>query len=92
MGIKLHFLFSQLEMFPENLGDVSEEQREHMHQDLRLMKFRYQGFWNTNMISDYCWSLIRHIHKSTHEKRALKRSFLDISDYFNFLITCLFSV
>ena len=26
MSIKLHFLFSHLDCFPENLGDVSDEQ------------------------------------------------------------------
>lgn len=80
MSIKLHFLHSHLDRFPENLGDMSEEQGERMHQDLRVMEERYQGFWDTNMMSDYCWSLIRHFPKSTHQRRALKRSFLELND------------
>lgn len=80
MSIKLHFLHSHLDRFPENLGDMSEEQGERMHQDLRVMEERYQGFWDTNMMSDYCWSLIRHFPKSTHRRRALKRSFLELND------------
>ena len=75
MSIKLHFLNSHLDRFPENLGDLSEEKGERMHQDLRVMEKRYQGFWDTNMMSDYCWSLIRHFPKSTHQRRALKRNF-----------------
>ncbi|CAH1101463.1 unnamed protein product [Psylliodes chrysocephalus] len=75
MSIKLHFLHSHLDR--ENLGDMSEEQRERMHQDLRVMEER---FWDTNMMSDYCWSLIRHFPKSTHKRRALKRSFLELND------------
>ena len=35
MSIKLHCLFSHLDYFPENLGDVSEEQGKRFHQDIR---------------------------------------------------------
>ena len=31
---------------PENLIDLSEEQGEHFHQDIRTMEERYQGRWN----------------------------------------------
>ncbi|GBP55475.1 hypothetical protein EVAR_42651_1 [Eumeta japonica] len=71
---------NHLDRFPENLGDMSEEQGERMHQDLRVMEERYQGFWDTNMMADYCWSLIRHFPKSTHRRRALKQSFLELND------------
>ena len=43
MSIKLHYLFSYLDYFPENFGDVSEKQGERFHQDIRTMKERYQG-------------------------------------------------
>jgi len=35
MSIKMHFLFSHMEKFPENLGAVSDEQGERFHQDMR---------------------------------------------------------
>ena len=35
MSIKLHYLFSHLDYFAENLGDVSEEQGKRFHQDIR---------------------------------------------------------
>lgn len=43
MSIKIRYLFSHLDRFPENIGDVSKEQEEHFHQDYegaipRLMK------------------------------------------------------
>lgn len=38
MSIKMHFLFSHLDHFPENLGDLSEEQGERFHQDIRTME------------------------------------------------------
>ena len=43
MSIKVHFLFSHLEQFPANLGDVSDEQGERFHQDIKVVEERYQG-------------------------------------------------
>ena len=43
MSIKVHFLHSHLNRFPENLGDVSDEQGERLHQDIKVMEERYQG-------------------------------------------------
>lgn len=57
MNLKLHFLHSHLDYFPENLSDYSEEQGERFHQDIREMECRYQGRWDVNMMADYCWSL-----------------------------------
>ena len=38
MSIKLHFLSSHLDYFPDNCGDYSEEQGERFHQDIRVME------------------------------------------------------
>ncbi|GFT95296.1 uncharacterized protein TNCV_3325961 [Trichonephila clavipes] len=43
MSIKIHFLHSHLDRFPQNLGYFSEEQGERFHQDLRTMEERYEG-------------------------------------------------
>jgi hypothetical protein len=43
MSLKLHFVFSLLDQFPQNLGAVNEEQGERFHQDIKGMKRRYQG-------------------------------------------------
>jgi hypothetical protein len=43
MSLKLHFLASHLDYFPPNLGDVSEEQGERFHQDMKDVERRYQG-------------------------------------------------
>ncbi|GFU82193.1 uncharacterized protein TNCV_4466441 [Trichonephila clavipes] len=55
MSVKVHFLHSHLDYFPENLGVVSKEQGECFHQDIKEMERRYQGRWNVNMMADYCW-------------------------------------
>ena len=73
MSIKVHYLHSHLSEFPANLGDVSEEQGERFHQDVKVMEERYQGRWNCNMMADYCWSLMR---DAVHKRSATKRKFL----------------
>ena len=40
MSIKLHYRFSHLDDFSENLGDVSEEQGERFHQYVKMMEER----------------------------------------------------
>ena len=43
MSIKLHFLYSHLDCFPENLDDLSDEQGLQFHLDINEMEVRYQG-------------------------------------------------
>ena len=76
MSIKIHYLFSHLDRFPENLGDYSEEQGERFHQDIQIMEERYQGRWNTHMMADYCWSLQRDCSSTTHSRKSHKRRFV----------------
>ena len=48
MGIKIHFLDSHLDNFPENCGEVGDEQGKRFHQDIKVMGKRYQGRWDKN--------------------------------------------
>ncbi|GBM23231.1 hypothetical protein AVEN_159904-1 [Araneus ventricosus] len=75
MSLKVHFLDSQLAYFPENLGEISEEQGERFHQDIKEMKRRYQGKRNLSMIADYCWILQRDNPCKVHKRKSDKRSF-----------------
>ena len=75
MSVKIHFLHSHLEYFPENLGRFSEEQGERFHQDICEMERRYQGRWNVNMMADYCWGLKRHNPAAEHRRKSRKRQF-----------------
>ncbi|GFX12468.1 uncharacterized protein TNCV_1697431 [Trichonephila clavipes] len=72
--VKVHFLHSHLDYFPENIGAVSEEQGERFHQDIKEMERRYQGRWNVNMMADYCWMLKRE-NSQKHSRKSTKRSF-----------------
>lgn len=74
MSVKLHFLDSHVDSFPENLGAVSEEQGERFHQDIKEMERRYQGRWDIRMMADYCWTLKRDSPTKIH-KKTTKRSF-----------------
>lgn len=76
MSIKVHFLMSHLFSFPKNLGDVSDEQGERFHQDLKIMEQRYQGHWDIHMMADYCWSIKRDTPDQPHKRKTPKRRFL----------------
>jgi hypothetical protein len=41
MSLKVHFLHSHLDFFPENVGEVSDKQGKHFHQDIKSMEHRY---------------------------------------------------
>ena len=81
MGIKLHYLpvFSHLDYFPENLGHVSEEQRERFHQDNKMVEERCQGRWDAHTMSDYCWTLIRDCTEQSYRRKSYKRTFLQMN-------------
>ena len=53
MSIKVHFQFSHLDKFSDNLGAVSDEQGERFHQDLMSLEEHYQGRWDRHMLADY---------------------------------------
>jgi hypothetical protein len=74
-SLKVHFLASHLDYFPENLGAVSEEQGERFHQDTKEMEQRYQGRWDVNMMADYCWTLRRDESQAAHKRKSSKLSF-----------------
>ena len=75
LSIKLHYLFSPLDYLPENLGDVSKEQGESFHQDIRMVEKRYLGRWDSLMMEDYCWTLTRDCTEQSHSRKSYKRIF-----------------
>ena len=78
MSLKMHFLPSYLDVFPENCGEVSDEHGERLHQHISTMERRYQGRWNCAMFSDYRLTLIRDALENKYRRQAKRRhSFLD---------------
>jgi hypothetical protein len=45
MSLKIHFLESHFEFFPENLGEVSDEHGETFHQKVMSLEKRYKSLW-----------------------------------------------
>jgi hypothetical protein len=77
MSVKVHYMHSHLDCFPEYLSNLSEEQGERFHhQDIKTMEARYHGRWNEHMMADYCWNLMRDCPGSSHSQMSYKRSFL----------------
>ena len=76
MSLKIHFLRSHLDDFPDNCGDYSIEQGERLHQDIRIIEERYQGRWEINTLADYCWFLKRDLPGEKHKRKSLKKYFL----------------
>lgn len=73
MSLKIHFLHSHLDFFPENLGAVSDEHGERFHQDIAHMEKRYNGKWSPAMLADFCWEINRETaHESYKRKRSTK--------------------
>jgi hypothetical protein len=70
MSLKVYFLGSHLDFFPENLGAVSDEHGERFHQNIYNMEKRYQGKWSLSMLVDYCWTLKRDVPQATHSRNS----------------------
>jgi hypothetical protein len=52
ISLKINFLESHLDIFPENLGEVSDEHGERFHKDIMAIEKRYQGKWTSSMLAD----------------------------------------
>ena len=68
MSLKLHFLHSNLNCFPESCGKVSDE-----HQQISLIEKRYQGKWSARMLADYCWTVIRDATQLDYKREAKRK-------------------
>jgi hypothetical protein len=73
--LKRHFLDTHLDFFPENLGAVSDEHGERVHQDISAMEKRYQGQWNARMLADYCWMQKRDVPDAKHRRKSTTLTF-----------------
>jgi hypothetical protein len=75
MSLKIHFLDSHLDFFPENLRTVSDEHGERFHQDISAMEKRYQGQWSARMLADYCSMLKRDVPDAKHRRKSTTLTF-----------------
>ena len=76
MSLKIHFLHSHLNFFPDNLGHVSDEHGERFHQQIKTMERRYQGFWDEAMLADYMWFLVRETDPKTNRRQSKSQNYI----------------
>jgi hypothetical protein len=70
MTLKIHFLESHLDFFPENLGEVCDEQGERFHQDIMAMEKQYQRKWTSSMLAECCWTLKRDVPDAKYRQKS----------------------
>lgn len=76
MSLKVHFLNSHLDFFPENCGDCSDEHGERFHQDIKEIEKRFKGKNIQHMLGEYCWSICRDTGPEEHKRKIYKPTFL----------------
>lgn len=76
MSLKIHFISSHLDFFPDNCGAVSDEHGERFHQDIATMEDRYRGKLSPSLMADYCWTLIRDCPNLEYNRQAKKTRLL----------------
>lgn len=74
MSYKLHIIDKHIDDFPENCSDYSDEMGERFHQDIKKAEKQYQGRYDKNMLSDYCWFLKKE-HPTEYRKGRRKSQF-----------------
>jgi len=71
MSLKIHFVESHFDFFPESLGKVSDEHGESFHQDIITMGKRYQGKWTSSMLADFCWTLKMDVPDTKYRRKFI---------------------
>ena len=56
--------------FPDNCSDVSDEQGEQYHQNIKTMEEHYQWRWDKRMMADYYWSIKRDFNNVEQDNQA----------------------
>lgn len=74
LSLKMHFLKSHLDFFPEDLGAFSDEHGERFHQDISDIEDRFNGRYTPQMLGEYCWTLLRDT-RAMHKRNGPKRHF-----------------
>jgi hypothetical protein len=75
MSIKVNFLDSHLDFFPEILGAVSDEHGGRFRQEISNMGKRYQGKWSLSKLADYFCALKRYVPQATYSRKSTTVTF-----------------
>lgn len=55
------------------MGPVSDKHGQRFHQDVAASEKRFQGGWESSMLADYYWNLLKYTHESQY-KREVRNS------------------
>jgi hypothetical protein len=69
---KNSFLGLVYQLFPKNLGAVSDEHGIHFHRETSTTEKRYQGECRPSMVVDHCWKLVRDASETNPPPVALQ--------------------
>jgi hypothetical protein len=69
--MKIFFLSSHLDFFPENCGSVTSTVNISTR-TLQQWRGRYKGKWTPSVLADYCWTLMRDSPNSMINQQAKK--------------------
>jgi len=75
MSLKIHFLESHLDFFPENLGEVIDKHGIRFHQDIMTMEKQYQGKSASSMLADYYWTLKMDVPDTKYRRKSYACTF-----------------
>lgn len=70
MSLKVHFLHSHIEFFEHNLGEMSDEQGERFHQDIKVLESRYNRKCTKNMMAEFTWFLTLSDQDQDHNRKT----------------------
>ena len=68
MSLKIHFLDSHLDFFPDSLGAVSED-----HGNVSTKTFL--PWKSARMLADYCWTMKRDVPDAKHRRQSTSLTF-----------------
>jgi len=73
LSLKINFLHSHLDIFPPNLGSVSEEHGKNFRQYFATMETRYGGKSSQNFLANCCWNLIEEVSVTVYRRMSYRK-------------------
>jgi len=75
MSLKIHFLESHLDFFPENLSEVSDEHDDRFHQDNMTTEKWYQSKWTSCTLAEYRRTLNMYVPDAKYWRKSYASTF-----------------
>jgi hypothetical protein len=73
MSLNIYCLHPHLDVFPPNLGTVSDEHEEKFHQDISIMEKICAGKWSQKVLADCCWNLSEEMSTDSYKRWSYRK-------------------